>query len=693
MTLTAGGISNAKFSLNSWLPDRRRKVAWATNIFWFLVFVSWLPIVAAVQELLISFKSDTHFQAFSVEPRMLYFVLIALGILAAGLAARVARRPAVLIVCVLPALVSVLMNPEGLVGGPLEGHKDAFLYFGIGAVILSAACFVATFHLRSPAVAAFLLLAAIEAFSGFFPVGGVGPDLATPEPTTPGSVILTFGHLFTAYNLSILDLLISCSLIVLARFVFLLWDQNRTSWSDVRSVLSWSVVGQATWLAVPFFIVIFALSWFWSGVSSRSENYAIETLTTEGQPLPGSLQEALTQASARERAEMVVHSKQRIEAARADITAGTGEMLATMAKLRASFPDRIMQPSDCRWYDVFCHVVNGMKSVANSIYRKARDAALNAFQARLERIDRDVNLSAEQKRELALVAIDDLQARSGTWSDTAIAKSFQTADWLSTLMSIYGFMIAVKTVMVILSRIIYRDEHGNKLFASIRSNSVHTAGSVPEVKNLEIDLPSVSDLYIALRYEVRNAVANISIPQPTKGIISRILTGRYVLGKLHKESLGKNKASIVVPPPFGLVAWNLEDREEIIIHYGDIVAFSKTVRLATEFNFSLQATLFGRFVFHKAVGPGMVVIQTQGGAVAGKQKDADESRRASSLKAWVPEAGFQIQSNLNWLGVYLAPYNIRKQPKAMLVYDAGPKNAYWSAIGLIKAVRTFLLPF
>jgi hypothetical protein len=86
-------------------------------------------------------------------------------------------------------------------------------------------------------------------------------------------------------------------------------------------------------------------------------------------------------------------------------------------------------------------------------------------------------------------------------------------------------------------------------------------------------------------------------------------------------------------------------------------------------------------------------MQTEGEAVAGRARDAAESRRSTSLKAWELQAGFQIQSNLDWRGVYLAPYNIRKGAKSLLIYDAGPKNSRWSSIGLIKAVRTFLLPF
>jgi hypothetical protein len=316
------------------------------------------------------------------------------------------------------------------------------------------------------------------------------------------------------------------------------------------------------------------------------------------------------------------------------------------------------------------------------------------LESELRRADSYAKNQVDTKRDIATKAVQSFTDQTTRLADTAIIKAFEAASWIGMLISIYGFFVITKTLMVILSRILYQDSPANSNFASLRPEIGKSVSRAPKVLGNEADIPADSpDTYIALSYEIRNAVANVSVPQPFTGIFGRVFGGRYVLGLLRGATLPKDGASIVVNAPSELVSWTLKDGEEIILRYGDLVAFSNTVRLATEVNLSLQATLFGRFVFHKAIGPGVIIMQTLGEAVAGRERDATESRRATSLKAWELQAGFQIQSNLDWLGVYLAPYNIRKKVGSLLIYDAGPKNSRWSSIGLIKAVRTFLLPF
>jgi hypothetical protein len=690
------------------IPDRpallRLSQALAENAFWFLVLVSWLPMVADLQTLLVRLRLGPTGDLSSVKPDTVSFILIAIFILVSGLV-RYRFLPAL---CVLPALMAVLLG----IGRGNLGQWSAFepwlTPIGLSLVALSGLCFVLVGRLRSPAVALFLLLAAIEALSGIFPLAPSVDEVvsatippASPPPVTnapialPSPVFLTFGRLFHEYHLSILDLLIVASLIVLGRFIVLVVRHNRPGWllldkSNLRRA-GWCTA----WLSIPFFVMIGLLSWSWHEVGREAETFAVSKLATPGQAPAKSLEEALRQASVREQQKIADRSKASLSDATAKAKSGATQLVnSVMPNVRASFPSYLMELKSCRWYDVFCHVLNGIKSVVNSIYRKARDAALNSLEAELRRADAYGQNQLDTKRKIATEAVELFSSQSTRWADTAIIKAFEAASWIGMILSIYGFIIIAKTLMVILSRILYRDDPGNKNFASLRPGTKGNVSQPPEVAGSEVDIPDDSaDMYVALNYEIRNAVANISLPQPFTGIVGRVISGRFLLGLLRAETLSKDGASIVVNAPSELVRWSLEPGEEIILRYGDLVAFSSTIRLATEINLSLQATLFGRFVFHKAIGPGVVIMQTVGEAVAGREHDAAESRRASSLKAWELQAGFQIQSNLDWRGVYLAPYNIRKKTRSLLIYDVGPKNSRWSSIGLIKAVRTFLLPF
>ena len=684
------------------VPDRAAfGAAWpavAVNLFWFLVMVSWLPMVAGLQDLLIKLRMGAAAMAFQVKPDMLSFLLIAFGIVVSGLA----RFRFMTALCVAPALVAVAMAADAAsLGGWPEAHRW-LLPLGLAAVVVSAGCFVIHGKLRSPATGAFLFLAAVEALGGLLPLApeeGAPPLVVvpgtSPQPVATGGY-LTFGRLFHAYHLSFLDLLIVASLIVLGRFLVLLYRHNRPGWNGLRSNLDREALKRTAWLSVPFFAMILLLGWFWNGVGQQAEAYALAALREPGAAQAGqTLEAAVREASQREQRKLAEASKAGLADAAAKARDGTTQMVdKVMPNVRASFPPYLMQLRGCRWYDVMCHVMNGIKSVVNSIYRKARDAALNSLEAELRKADAFGKEQLADKQRMATTAIADFQARSTSWADTAISKAFETARWIGMVLSIYGFMVAIKTVMVILSRIVYRDAPGNALFASLKPGAAHSVSSPPEVDGQEVELKDRSqDIYVALRYEIRNAVANISVPQPTTGFFSRVVSGRYAFGHLRGATLPAGGASIVVNAPSELVSWTLAAGEEIILRYDDLVGFSSNVRLATDVNLSLEATLFGRFVFHKAVGPGIVIMQTEGEAVAGKERDTRESRRSTSLKAWELQAGFQIQSNLDWRGVYLAPFNIRKRNGSLLIYDAGPKNSRWSSVGLVKAVRTFLLPF
>jgi hypothetical protein len=447
------------------------------------------------------------------------------------------------------------------------------------------------------------------------------------------------------------------------------------------------------------------LGFFWNNVERKFETYVIKVLATPGQEPEQNFQDALRQTSEHYHNQTSDKIKILIDDANAGAREETKQLTTNvMPKIRDSFPSYLMKLDECRWYEIFCHVLNGIKSVVNSVYRNAREAALNSLERDLRNAEKYSESHLDKSSNEAIAALTKFSVQSNLLSKIAINKTFETARWINWFLFIYGVMVMVKTVMVIVSRQIYCSIPHNTHYASLKpfstdlplleNNGGHAESSPIKVEGFRVDIPKGSDdTYVALHYEVRNAVPNVWLTQPFNGLIGRILSGRYFLGFLRGSTLPEGGASIVVNSPSQLVTWLLKPDEEIILRYKNLVAFSKTVRLSTEINLSLQASLFGRFVFHKAIGPGLVIIQTEGEAVAGPESKATESRRPTSLTAWELKAGFQIQSNLDWLGVYLAPYNIRKQAHSMLIYDAGPKNSRWTFLGLIRSVRIFLLPF
>jgi hypothetical protein len=197
-----------------WLASSWRGLA--NNVFWFLVLVSWLPMVAGLQDVLVRVRLGSGPDAFAVRPDAVSFLLIAVGILVTGLV----RFRFVPVVCVLPALMGVLLGVGPANLGNWSELAPFLLPIGLAFVALSGLCLIVYGRLRSPAVAAFLLLAGIEAFGGVFPLApeeSAAVNLPAPAQQNASNpeVLLTFGRLFHAYHLSVLDLLIVSSLIVL----------------------------------------------------------------------------------------------------------------------------------------------------------------------------------------------------------------------------------------------------------------------------------------------------------------------------------------------------------------------------------------------------------------------------------------------------------------------------------------------
>lgn len=377
------------------------------------------------------------------------------------------------------------------------------------------------------------------------------PAAAAPAATlvaapTQTSTFLTFGRLFHAYHLSILDLLVVASVIILGRFIVLLVEHNEDGWKKLDKSALPSAAVLTLKLSVPFFIFVALLSFFWSQVEKQAEVHTIELLTPPGQPQPKSLEEALRQASAREQQKVAAKSTASVNDAAKKANEATTELVSSvMPNVRNSFPPYLMELKSCGFFDIFCHVINGIKSVVNSVYRKARDAALNSLEAELRRADSYAKSELEQKRRVANDAVSKFSRESTSWADIAIVKSFETIGWVGLILSIYGFLVIAKTLMVILSRILYQDGRKNKNYASLRPNQKFNVQSEPNILGNEFEVSSKSPNYfVALSYEIRNAVANVACPQPLSGIPARIASGRYVLGQLLTANITTGAASI-----------------------------------------------------------------------------------------------------------------------------------------------------
>jgi hypothetical protein len=594
--------------------------------------------------------------------------------------------------CALPACsaVYIAIESETPSGGGVPANTWTAIY--LACVVISAIIFVMTRHLRSLACGMFVILAGVEVVSAAF----------SNHP------ILTFGVLFRTYALSILDLIFISAILVAMRFAVLVVVQNK---EFVRSQDLSSLpkdLLRAIWLWWPMLVVFLSMNVLYNqlegGLAKSAARHLTEGIDRSKLPPPGpsfvgkelSLDDAVVLATLQATENVKLQTASNAASTRQAIQKASGKLAGDVsAQIHSSFPNEVMRLSSCSWYDILCHVMNGIKSVVNSVYRKLRDVFLKELDREIAAIDSDVKATAADRENRVNRAVEKTTGQVANSTETAVKKFFKTLDQISFLLLIYSLLTLSKTYLVVLSRVIFRDQRKQSMFARIGTGDASRSRySIRKLdQEFEIKKDDGLDYYVALEFELRNNVPRTVWPRPMTAIIGRLLSGRYRLGYVDVSRDDFTDATMVLNTPSEFVKWRLVDGEEVVFKYRDLAAFSTNVQLATDIKFSVPALVFGRPIFHKAIGPGVLVFKTRGSAVAGRGQEANESRRSSSLKAWHIDAGFRIQSPLTVIDTFLSPYNIRKERTDNVVYDTAPQNDRLETLGILKSIRVFLLPF
>lgn len=158
-----------------------------------------------------------------------------------------------------------------------------------------------------------------------------------------------------------------------------------------------------------------------------------------------------------------------------------------------------------------------------------------------------------------------------------------------------------------------------------------------------------------------------------------------------------DEVSLQLPGMLELVRWEIADGERVVFRFKDLVGMLEGVRLKTEITFSLQALMFGRSVFHTAIGDGVLFLRTTRHPVVGAGTNAAEpsrkARDAGSLISWQTRTPFEIHSDLTIKGVFVLGYNVEKQAQGRVVYVTDASSGSLALLGIGRWVRTFMPPF
>jgi hypothetical protein len=103
------------------------------------------------------------------------------------------------------------------------------------------------------------------------------------------------------------------------------------------------------------------------------------------------------------------------------------------------------------------------------------------------------------------------------------------------------------------------------------------------------------------------------------------------------------------------VVWNMQEGEEVVFRYRDLLGFSDNVRLGTTISLRLSTLLFGRYVYHTARsvgGPALLFL-----SVKGQVEETQDAVEAFPLERLRPCASMEPRADsCSWERLRPAPH-------------------------------------
>jgi hypothetical protein len=346
-----------------------------------------------------------------------------------------------------------------------------------------------------------------------------------------------------------------------------------------------------------------------------------------------------------------------------------------------------------------------VKSVANSGYRRLRDPPLAKTKQTLERLYAEAKGNGAQFAQRGKEAIERQIDESAAQTGVAFKKALYAGRMFSMIMQIYGIMVLIKTYGIVLARIIFDTRNKRRFHARLSNEDTHPGSAVRPIRSKVRHIGSQP--LPLLRSERRNyfLTRDVSlpaglpmayVPAPVTAIASRLRARRYLMSYVEIIKGQFDEVSLQLPGTFELVRWEIAEGERVVFRFNDLVGMSSGVRIKTEITFSLQALVFGRAVFHTAVGKGILFLRTTRNPVVGAGTipgvGPRQARDAGSLISWHTRTPFEIHSDLNYKGVFVRGYNVEKQIQGRVVYTSDASSGSTALLGIGRWVRTFMSP-
>lgn len=364
----------------------------------------------------------------------------------------------------------------------------------------------------------------------------------------------------------------------------------------------------------------------------------------------------------------------------------------TLGCMPGQDPARCVSPDyyggyECDWLDLRCRAERFAKRLANDVYGNARAQSVRALTATV----RDIEGRYDNQRKLgeglakaeatsAFLAVRD-EVKRGIWS------GFRALDIVSLISNLLIVLALVKSWLFVFSRFAFHKD-GDTLIEGPGSDGTDGAALVHLGVGQRCPL-APGDYYVRVGRDVTNSVGKFVFPpQPLTAFFSRFFKGAWGMRLSKIPPNPGTEYALSAESGREFVTWTLEPGQELFFDLKHFVAMNTTIRLKTAVSLRLTTMFFGRMFFTSAVGPGVLILLADGRPDVGLEQAT--SFAPSRLMAWLSTARFKVNSNLNFLDIYMGGIQLAPQGKGDAVF--GPDSGRSTGTGAIRFVPAFLLP-
>ena len=337
-----------------------------------------------------------------------------------------------------------------------------------------------------------------------------------------------------------------------------------------------------------------------------------------------------------------------------------------------------------------CHVFNWAKEGAEDAYDGARgklkEDATRAVNKAAEGGASNLNQQIDLVRTVLYDALGELRRRI----DDTIEGIARGGAIVSAFLQLWLFLVVIKSVLYVLATEVFNVKSIPVIGLESRGNA---EGSYTRSTNIEIPAGFATPMQTST--VGINQGKRTVIPQPFRGLLSRIIHGKWILNRgTHAEN-----ATMRFTQPGGRVGidWQLSDGEEVVFRYRDLLGFSENVELRTTISLRLSTLLFGRYIYHSARcvgGPGRLLLSVKGDVEPEQQKV--ETFPLERLIAWNMHTRFRVTDERTIAAVFKDGFTIRRVRQgganSGLVLVGAPLSEEPRFEGTMRFVKTFLMP-